>query len=210
MFKVGSIRISGNSYLDTSMILESARVEMNQAMFEVNTADITNKLLKNKYIRGVSIAKLPPSMVRIDIQEREPLFYLVDNYLYMVDETGIMLRKLPGMPMAKLPLVTGLSVNQLLEDRTPLFQAIELTKKIHQVDEDLLSLISEIHIRKDKWPIIYLIKGGARVNLGEQNHFQRLYLLSEFLKREPIIHRLENISGIDLTFTDRIIMKKKI
>ena len=62
-------------------------------------------------------------------------------------------------------------------------------------------------IRKDIHPV--LIKGGAKVVLGPQDHFQKLFVLSEFLNKQPIIDKLPKIKQIDLTFEDRIIVQNK-
>jgi len=208
-FRVENMEISGNNYLEQEDIAEASGIEIEEAMFRMSVEDITSNLMENKYIRAANVARALPATVLISVKERVPVLYMIDKSVYMVDESGTMLERLPRMPVGNLPLVTGLSVAELEEDRTPLFQAIELVKKIREVDEKLLSLISEINIKKDRWPELYLVRGGALVRLGKERHYERLFLLSEFLNKKPIAEMLPAVQRLDLTFRDRIILQKK-
>ncbi|RMG61346.1 MAG: cell division protein FtsQ [Calditrichaeota bacterium] len=152
---------------------------------------------------------LLPSTLLISVQERQPVLLLADGSLYMVDASGIILKKLPGMAVEGLPLVTGVTVKQLLADRRPLLNALKLVQKIKEVDPELLSLVSEIHTGPDEYPELYLVQGGARVELGGANYYQRLYLLSEFLHNQEVRRKLKQIKRIDLTFTNKVIVEYK-
>ncbi|MEL6823749.1 MAG: FtsQ-type POTRA domain-containing protein [Calditrichota bacterium] len=209
-FRVEHMEISGNHYLEPEDITESSGIEIQQALFRMSIEDVTSNLMENKYIRAANVARSLPATVRIDVRERVPVLYMIDKSIYMVDEAGVMLKRLPRMPVSNLPLVTGLTVAELDEDRTPLFQAIELVRKIREVDEKLLSLISEININKDRWPELYLVRGGAVVRLGNENLYQRLFILSEFLNKKPVADMLPTVQRIDLSFKDRIIVQKKV
>jgi hypothetical protein len=120
-----------------------------------------------------------------------------------------MLLKKPGMLLNHLPLITGLSVNSLLQNRQPLLHALELIKVIHAVDEDLFQFISEIHIERNMPPRLILIRGGAEVNIGSDHLHRRLYILSEFVKDSEGLNKLESIKRIDLTYKDRLIVTRK-
>ena len=157
----------------------------------------------------MSVTRELPSTILIDVQEREPALYLVDKSIYMVDGMGLVLEKMPGMPMGKAPFVTGLSRAKMKKDSTALDAALQLVHKIREVDESLLSLISEVNIRNTKSPKLVLVKGGANVKLGESGHYQRLFLLSQFLRKQPIIEKLSTIKSVDLTYTNRIIINHK-
>ena len=208
-FVVESVRITGNHYIDQKNIQTFAKIDLNQSMFDVDLANITINLLRNPYIRGVSVTRVLPSTILIDVQEREPVFYLVDKSVYMVDETGKVLKKLPRMPMGKLPIVTGVKLDEFRQDSTALFASLRLVKQIHEVDETLVPLISEINYTKHKSPEFVLVNGAARVKIGKLNHYSRLFLLSQLLNKQPMIDKLATIRTIDLTFADRIIIQNK-
>lgn len=209
LFTVEAIKVSGVQYLSQEEILSLIFIKEGTPLFQVSEEEVTRMILKNPYVRAVSVSRALPATLLIDVQERQPVFYLVDRRIYMVDETGIILLKKPRMPLLKLPIVTGLSVPQMLKDRTPVYNTLNLLKKINEVDPALLGVISEFHFEDGNWPRLYLIRGGAQVELGENHHYQRLYALSELIKKTTLVNELEHIKRIDLTFKDRIIVEQK-
>ncbi len=209
LFQVREVRIVGNRYLRSETLQKMIQVKEGTPLFRVDRSRLAARILQNKYVRGVSVQVLLPATLLISVQERQPVLLLADGSLYMVDESGIILKKLPGMPVEGLPLVTGVTVEQLLANRTPLLQVLKLVEKIKEVDPELLNLVSEIHTGPDEWPVLYLVQGGARVELGGANYYQRLYLLSEFLHTQKARRQLKKIKRIDLTFNNKVIVEYK-
>ncbi len=209
MFTLQKIEVEGNRYVATDEILQKARIKMGTRLFQIAPDSIVERVRQIPYFRGVSVSRMLPSTLIISVQERQPVAYLVDGRTYMVDEEGKILLKKPGMNLEGLPLITGLSVKNLLKDRTPLLKALALVGQIRQVDADLFALISEIHIQYKQAPRFYLIRGGAEVVLGKQNYWQRIYVLSELLSRPEIINHLKDIRRIDLRFQNRVVVTRR-
>jgi cell division protein FtsQ len=209
MFELKNIQVIGNKFLEENEILSQIDVRQGTKLFNVNTNSIADNIMKNKYLEGVSVRRSMPSTLIISVQERQPVAFLIDGKVYMVDKTAILLLKKPKMMGDDLPFITGLDVAKLLENRKPLLEVLELLKKVNEVDPGLLQFISEIHVDAGKTPCFYLIRGGAMVELGRENPFQKIYLLSEFIKSNRIINQLNQIKKIDLKFSDRIVVTKK-
>ena len=187
MFLLKNIVVKGNKYIKKKEIIKLASVEPNLKLFKVPLQPTAKKILKYPYFEGVSVSRSLPSTIIISVQEREPVAFLVDGNVYMVDQIGKILLKKPGMSSEKLPLITGLSVNQLLKDRQPLLNALNLIYEINDVDNDLFQFISEIHIRKTEPPQLYLIRGGACVEIGDEQIKKRVLHLRELLKKPSTI-----------------------
>ncbi len=209
MFLLKDVRVQGNEYVEKQDIIQLASLKPGKRLFQIPIGEVGEKVLQNPYLRGVSISRSLPSTLIISVQERQAVAYLVDQKIYMVDEEGKMLLKKPGMLLNHLPLITGLSVQSLLQNRQPLLEALELIKLIDAVDEDLFRFISEIHIKRGEAPSLYLIRGGAEVNIGSDHLHRRLYILSEFLKDSNGLNKLNSIKKIDLTYKDRLIVTRK-
>ncbi len=209
MFRLRQIKVVGNRYLETSLIKRLSGVEPGVLLFRVPLDSVTRRILKNPYFAGVSVSRSLPSTLIISVQEREPVAYLVDHRIYMVDRAGKILLKKPKMSVENLPLITGLSVRQLLKNRKPLLKALDLIDKIREVDEGLFQFISEIHMNVKRAPNLYLIRGGARVDLSPEMTYKEIYLLSEFIRNSPVLNQLDKIKKIDLTFKDRIVVTRK-
>jgi len=209
LFMVKEVRVTGLSYLSASRILELAGVQKGVPLFSVSPEEIARRVLENKYVRAVNVRRILPGTVLIAVRERQPVAYLVDRVGYMVDDTGIILRVPRTLKVDELPIITGATVAQLLKDRTPLYRVLQLIAIIQEVDPLMLNFISNFHIGKDGWPELILVDGGARVVLGKEQFYQRLYLISQFLKQQGIERKLRDIRRIDVTFDQRIIVEYK-
>jgi cell division protein FtsQ len=209
MFILKQVKVEGNRYISSEQIIKEAQLQPGDKIFQIPLEEVTRRIIDIPYLNGVSISRSIPSTIIISVQERQPVAYLVDGKMYMIDETGIILLKKPGMTLKQLPLITGLSVKRLLQDRQPLLEALELVEIIKEIDNSLFHLISEIHIDAEDPTQLYLVKGGARVKLGVDDLPKKIFLFSEFLKRDNIINQLETIKLIDLTFNDRVIVTRK-
>lgn len=209
MFALKEIRVEGNRLVDRQEILRLANLKIGMNLYQIPTRQISGRILKNHYIQGVSLARSLPSTMIISVQERVPVAYLVDQQVYMIDEYGVILPNKAGITVSHLPLITGLTVNSLLKDRRPLFEALNLISRMREVDNDLFQFISEIHIDYKSPPCLYLIKGGTRVELGDDFVSQRLFILSSLVKDPAVYKELDRIKYIDLRFKDRVIVSRK-
>ncbi len=210
MFKLRQIEVVGNNYLDKDQLIEMVDVQPGTRLFEIKLDSISGRMLReNRYLEGVSISRALPSGIMITVQERQPVAYIVDGRVYMVDRDGLMLPRKKGMSLKNLPLITGLSVSRLLNDRTPLLNALDLIDKIKEVDPHLFEFISEIHLNANSPAQLFLNRGGARVDFGSEATYTRLYYLSQFLKEPAVVNELETVKDINLMFDDRIIVTSK-
>lgn len=209
LFVLKEIEFRGNKYLKTEEISKYVHLPKGVRMYGFSTDSLTRVILENPYLQGVSVTRSLPSKLVISVHERKPIAYILDQHVYMVDAFGKILRQKPGMSLSGLPLITGIKVQQLLKNREPLMIALDFLEKTKTVDADLLSLISEIHMSPDNVPQLYLVRGGARVVLGAEKVYTRLYLLSQFMQKTAAISDLESIRTIDLRYDGRIIVTRK-
>ena len=208
-FEIRQVKVQGNHYRKVEEILNLANVEINRPLYDAALPEISQRVLRDPYIQGVSVRRELPSTLLIEVREREPAFYLTDKILYMVDRTGKVLKRLPQMSMTGKPLVTGVKAVELETDTLRVEKILQLISQISDVDDALFNLISEIDIAMIDNPHLYLVNGGAQVELGKHRYFTRLYILSEFLNRQQIAAQLPQIKKIDLTFEDRVVVRKK-
>jgi cell division protein FtsQ len=209
IFAVEKVEVRNLKYLDSKEILNLAGIEFERPLYHINVDSVVKNILQNKYVEAVSVSRNIPSTLIIDVRERTPELFLLDKTIYMVDKKGIILKSKSGMEKEDLPFVTGLTVTELLADRSPLIDALDLIDKIKEVDETLLSFISEVYLQKEKWPVFYLINGGARLSLGEREHYERIYYWYELFNKTDIIENLPTIKQLDFTFAKRVVIEKK-
>ena len=209
MFLLKEIKVENNHYLEEQDIIRLAGIQTGVKLFQISREAVIKKILDNPYLEGVSIGRSIPSTLIISVQERQPVAYLVDQKIYMVDPEGKILLQKEGMQLQNLPLITGFTVNELLKDRSPLFQALKLIDFITEVNPGIFQFISEIHLSKNEPAELFLIRGSARVELGESQIYERLYLLGELIKRTEVLNELKDIKRIDLTYNNKVFITRK-
>lgn len=209
LFVLKTVEIRGNKYLKAEEISKYVHLPKGIRMYAFSTDSLTRVILENPYLKGVSVTRALPSTLVISVQEREPIAYILDQHVYMVDEYGKILRQKPGMSLNGLPLITGIKVPALLQNREPLLNALDFLEKLKEVDIDLLPLISEIHMVPGAAPQLFLVHGGARVLLGPEKTYTRLYLLSQLMHKTTAYKDLETIKTIDLRYDGRVIVRRK-
>lgn len=209
MFRLNDIEVVGNRFVEEEDIIKLAELKPGAGLFQMSTDSVARRIMENPYLQGVSVSRSLPATVILSVRERQPVAYLIDKKVYMVDAYGRILLKKSGMSLNNLPLITGLSVRKLLQNREPLFRALDLIQIIKEVDSELFQFISELYVGEQTVPHIYLIRGGAKVELGENHLYRRIFLLSKFLETSAILNQLNSIEKIDLTFKNRIIVTRK-
>jgi cell division protein FtsQ len=209
MFLLKDIKVENNHYLDEQDIIRLAGIQMGVKLFQISKTAVIEKILENPYLEGVSVGRSIPSTLIISVQERQPVAYLVDQKIYMVDPEGKILLQKEGMQLQNLPLITGFTVNELLKDRNPLFQALQLIEFITDVNPGIFQFISEIHLSKTGPAELFLIRGSARVELGKSKIYEKIYLLGELIKRTEVLNELKDIKRIDLSYNNKVFITRK-
>ena len=209
MFILKKIEVDGNQFIESGDIIRHASLQPGNKIFQIPVQEVSNRVLKNPYLKGVSISRALPSTLIISVQEREPVAYLIDRKIYMIDQQGIILLKKSGMSIKNLPLITGLTVQRLLKDRRPLLDALKLLELINEIDPNLVQFISEVHIDANQPPQLYMVRGGAKVIIGKEKFSERIFVLSEFVKTTSFLNQIETVKKIDLTFNGRVIVTRK-
>ena len=113
IFSVRHIEITGNSTLTTTYILNTMNIHENKNILYINTRGAKNRLLRNPYVRNVSIERHLPNRIIINVQERIARGYVEDRRLglfLLIDEYGRVLEVTNSTP-SRLPVVVGLRID---------------------------------------------------------------------------------------------------
>ncbi len=108
LFELKKIDIKGNNYLSKKYILKYIGIKNGMNIFDINLLEIKNKLKKNKWIRDVSIRRVIPHKIEIDITERQPQFILKKyGRLYYIDKYGDIISNVEGNRIISMPILSS-------------------------------------------------------------------------------------------------------
>lgn len=105
-FLLEEINITGESYLTEDEITELAGLRKNTNILQYKIDQIEANLLKSDWIQDVKITRSLPSKFTIEIQERKPIFVVLNNKeLYYLDNKAQYIAKVEKNKFIGLPVL---------------------------------------------------------------------------------------------------------
>ena len=105
-FNIQNIEITGNVNASKTEISNIAKVHLGSNILYDSFSDSKRQIMKNPYILNVKFKKVFPSKIKIEITEKEAMFYgKVNNTYYIIDNKGVLLEKrsyIEGMNLTNL------------------------------------------------------------------------------------------------------------
>ncbi len=111
-FNVTEIAVEGNQYYTAAQIQAMSGLTTGLNLFEQKTRPARLALLEDPYIKFVKISRIPPSTMKIKIEEREEYACIpYDNEYILIDNTGMVLRIAEVQPV--LPILEGMTITEM-------------------------------------------------------------------------------------------------
>lgn len=207
-FIVKEIDVKGCERLNPAEIISTAKIEWSSNIFKLNLEEMARRLELNPWIEEVSIRKVFPDKILIQIKERHPMAIIQLEDLYYIDSNGVIFSPVGDKDRYNFPILTGFKnkTNQLAEDL--ILKGIEFLKVAEQMKATPLDEISEIHVDRDFGISCISMNEGIEVRIGwgdYEEKLKRLSLIWSDLKKRRISPIL-----IDCADLERFIVKKDI
>lgn len=111
MFDISKVKVTGNNYYTVAQIKDKANVKIGKNIFRFRTYKLKQKLLKDPYLKNVTIKRKLPATIVIEIEERKEQAAIVyDNRYIIIDEDGLVLRESKDEP--KLTKITNMKLKK--------------------------------------------------------------------------------------------------
>jgi len=223
-----SVKISGNYTISDDDILKiiglSKNIQMNSG--EINESEIINRLTLHPEIKSVSVRKIPPSELSIEVIEKTPLAIInFGGKLKLIDEELEMYHFDNKGKIFDLPLISGLDIKDSLmlkygkkDDDSRLKTAIFILTSIIKESNYLGNNISEINLSDKEKLILFAGENGFPVylpvysskilkNKQEQKDLEfRIKTLKQFFENIYTSEKSKNITGLDLRYSNQLIL----
>lgn len=215
VFKIAAVNIQGNRILTDSEILQITNIQPDSSIKSLDLATIQNQLETNPYIKAASVSRDYPNNVNILICERVPICYINHKNLFLADAEGIVL-PIPKQSLGtNLPVISGFE-DDSLEYYPGYYIPNESVREIIRVINgtliaapDLYSEISEIHYWNNDSYILYTVKSGTPIYLGNKSLPEQLNILAHFQNRLNGKRNLSDYQYLDLRWNKQIVAKER-
>ncbi len=185
-FTLSELKLVGVKYLTQEDILKSGNIYMGEPMFKLETDVVQSRLLKDLRIEEVSVRRHLPHTLEIKIKERRPLATLNCNYGYIdLDRNGVIIDSYKSLKTMKIPMITGVNVNDLYIGDTVEDELVrQILDFLQRLDEETLNRLSEIAIVEADYIVMYsATERPVQIRLGKLERLdEKARLTEDFLR----------------------------
>lgn len=157
IFNIKEISVSGTDKLTANEIISFSQIQYEENLFKINFSNVKNKIKENSYVEEVSLKRILPNKIQINITERKPkyMLQLAESYIY-IDGQGYILEI--SKEKKEIPILLG-----VLTDLSNIKESDRLEK------EDLLKLntVNAIVATAQNYEILKLITRIDITNISE-------------------------------------------
>ncbi|MEW6380428.1 MAG: cell division protein FtsQ/DivIB [bacterium] len=210
-FRVSRITLAGAERCDTRKIGELAfSAAYGRCIFKVNLPDLYQQIRSDGWIRNLSIRRVMPSTLEIQIEERVPFGILHADQLFLVDREGVLITAIGNKKAWKsLPLIRGLDLKGAgagcKPDSPGLESALNALALMQEMRAPWLAKFREISVKSPENLILSSQGKGCEIRLGSSNLRENLqYLKSAW---STIQASVSGIQYIDLRYKNQLIIK---
>jgi len=181
-FCVKEVEIKGCQKIPQEYLLGLAQIEGMPNLFTIALGEISKRLESHPWIEEVTVRKVFPNKISIQVEERKPVAILQLEDPYYIDNKGVIFAPVGDCDGYNYPFLTGLT-RQTLE-REPeqsqrlVMKALELLGNLTQKKGSLLEEVSEIHMEKVFGIECFTKNEGIEVRMGWDRFGEKLRRLS--------------------------------
>lgn len=185
-FTLREVKLVGATYLTKDDITKIANIYYGEPLFELETDEVTKRLLSDLRIEEVTVKRELPFTLEVEIKERRPVATVVCDYGYLdLDRQGKVIDSYKTLKLMQIPMITGALVRDLYigDDVTD-----DMVKKIlfflQQLNEASLNKLSEIAIVGPEYVVAYTNTAKAvQIRLGKLERLEeKAHLTEDFLQ----------------------------
>jgi cell division protein FtsQ len=206
-FGVASVEVRGVSRVPPDQILAAAAIQRGTNIFKLDTMGVTGRVESLPEVRRADVVRELPNRVVISVEERRPFTLVHGGRLHWMDEEGRLLGASPEAVAPPMPVISGLSAEELASMRTApgpkARAAIGVIRALLRSGNGLTAEISEIDMSRREGPVLYTVD-GVEVRLGTEDWDERLTRLEGVLSQIAT----QDVRTVDLRFRDQVVFQR--
>src|SRR5262245_754553 len=206
-FGVASVEVRGVSRVPPDQILAAAAIQRGTNIFKLDTIGVTGRVESLPEVRRADVVRELPNRVVISVEERRPFTLVHGGRLHWMDEEGRLLGASPEAVAPPMPVISGLSAEELASMRTApgpkARAAIGVIRALLRSGNGLTAEISEIDMSRREGPVLYTVD-GVEVRLGTEDWDERLIRLEGVLSQIAT----QDVRTVDLRFRDQVVFQR--
>lgn len=214
-FAIRKIHVDGGKRFGPAEVQKAAGIPPNANLFSVDTVDAERRLLEDPWILQASITRRLPSMLHVELREREArALTVLSGQTYLVSAEGEPFKRLAPDDSVDLPIITGLDAEQLARDRKRelerLTLGLEVLRHYERLGMSRVYVPQEIHVAEGGAVTLTIGKQGISILLGKGPFRQRLLMAERVVEETRRAGKLPAIVFADnVAHPERVVVRMR-
>ncbi|WP_433934732.1 FtsQ-type POTRA domain-containing protein [Sorangium cellulosum] len=171
-FAVRTVLVDGVQRRTAEQVASSGGIEVGKNIFTLDLELASASIAADPWIEKATVTRTLPSTVHVNVVERDAqALVAIGGDLYLATRDGELFKELAEDDPVDLPVVTGITGEQVARDRAGVVIAV---RRLLDVVEDMARAgvarrypIQELHIERDGSVVVTIGKEGIALHLGQ-------------------------------------------
>ena len=178
-FAVSEIVTTGSKRRSADELASIAGISKGQNVFTTDLDGARARLLADPWVSEANLARQLPGTIYVRVVEREAAGVLgTGDGTYLVTRDGALIKRLESGDPTDLPVITGVSLEQLTADREgatrTVRRALDLAFDVERSPLAQRSALEEVHVEPNGEMSLVMGKSGVRVHMGAAPYRRKL------------------------------------
>lgn len=196
-FGVNEVTLRGAHNVTHAAVLEALGPILGDSILHLDLADARRRLEDIGWVRSASVSRLLPGTIHVSVKERLPAaVWQIDQSLNLIDANGALIRPVSAYEYSNLPMIVGggapAAAGEIL---SALASEAELQPLIYAI----------VRVGDRRWNL--RLRNGIDIKLPETDFQDAVKALSLLQSSQRTLD--QNLEYIDLTDSERVIIKKR-
>jgi len=113
LFNVKKIDVAGSKIVSAVKVMENCAISENTNILTVNTGEVKQRIAKDPWIKEVSVKRVLPQTLRVEIVERVPVALITHGEkFYLIDEEYFIVAERESSEASEVPVITDLPIKK--------------------------------------------------------------------------------------------------
>jgi cell division protein FtsQ len=185
-FAIRTVLVDGVQRRSAHEVATAGGIEVGKNVFALDPAMAGAAIATDPWIERATVTRRLPSTIHVAVVEREArALVAIGGELYLATRDGDLFKKIGADDPADLPVVTGVTAEQVARDRAGAVLAVrgalDVLEDMERAGVARRYPIQEIHIERDGTLEIVIGKEGIAIHLGQPPYRHKIAQASRVL-----------------------------
>ncbi len=177
-FGITEIVVTGSKMRSAEEVITTSTIAKGSNIFSLDPDQTRSRLMNDPWVEDAVVTRRLPGSVYIQVKEREAAAIVATGETYLSTREGDLFKRLEARDPTDLPIITGLEVKKIAEDREgtkrAVRRAIDLAVEYDRTQLAQRSPLQEVHLETDGSMAVVVGKAAVTVKLGQPPYRKKL------------------------------------